>query len=302
MPKFQKKNSEVITPLDLRVSLKYRDTKRLRYFRPLNWSGRIVAGPRSEIEEILVLEEAKKPGVYFLIGENPETCNKKVYIGQSTTPKNRIRQHLRKKDFWTEVVLVVCMMGDYTEGHMKYLEGRLIEEAKKANRFEVENGPRSGSPLSSGDKRTMEEFFKTIKESLPLVSEDFLTPEDVGMMSDVFKLTIKGLTAQGRATSGGGFIVFKNSQAVADERPSVIPIKKKFILDRRDKLVNSGTLVRENGCFTFKEDTKFDSPTAAAEVIYAGTAQGPEVWKDKDKNSLKARGWIDTRKQRRCKP
>ena len=46
-----------------------------------NWTGKAVAGPRSQIEEILKRQEANSPGVYFLTGVNPETGNNKVYIG-----------------------------------------------------------------------------------------------------------------------------------------------------------------------------------------------------------------------------
>ncbi|MBU8912280.1 MAG: DUF4357 domain-containing protein [Desulfobacterales bacterium] len=39
-----------------------------------NWTGKAVAGPRSQIEDILKRVEADNPGVYFLTGINPETA------------------------------------------------------------------------------------------------------------------------------------------------------------------------------------------------------------------------------------
>ena len=36
------------------------------------WTGKGLAGPRSQLEDILNREEAGKPGVYFLSGVNPE--------------------------------------------------------------------------------------------------------------------------------------------------------------------------------------------------------------------------------------
>jgi len=38
-----------------------------------NWTGKAVAGPRSQLEDMLKREEATKPGVYFLAGVNPES-------------------------------------------------------------------------------------------------------------------------------------------------------------------------------------------------------------------------------------
>jgi hypothetical protein len=59
-----------------------------------NWTGKAIAGPRSQIEDILTREEAGKPGVYFLTGINPETGRERVYIGEAEIIKNRIKaQH-----------------------------------------------------------------------------------------------------------------------------------------------------------------------------------------------------------------
>jgi hypothetical protein len=48
-----------------------------------NWTGKAVAGPRSQLEEMLKRDEATKPGVYFLSGVNPESGRDRVYIGEA---------------------------------------------------------------------------------------------------------------------------------------------------------------------------------------------------------------------------
>jgi hypothetical protein len=48
------------------------ESKRLRTAELSNWTGKAVAGPRSELESVLAREESQKSGVYFLTGNDPE--------------------------------------------------------------------------------------------------------------------------------------------------------------------------------------------------------------------------------------
>jgi hypothetical protein len=57
----------------IKLFLAHGDAKRLRTAELLNWSGKAVAGPRSELDGVLGREEAEKSGVYFLIGTDPES-------------------------------------------------------------------------------------------------------------------------------------------------------------------------------------------------------------------------------------
>lgn len=68
-----------------------------------NWTGKAIAGPRSQIEDILKRDEAAKPGVYFLAGVNPEAGKDRVYIGEAEIIRNRIKGHL-DRDFWNTIV------------------------------------------------------------------------------------------------------------------------------------------------------------------------------------------------------
>ena len=57
----------------IKLFLVYGDPKRLRTAELSNWSGKAVAGPRSEVEGLLEREESQQPGVYLLTGSEPET-------------------------------------------------------------------------------------------------------------------------------------------------------------------------------------------------------------------------------------
>ena len=51
----------------IKLFLVYGDPKRLRTAELSNWTGKAIAGPRSELDGLLARDEATKPGVYFLI-------------------------------------------------------------------------------------------------------------------------------------------------------------------------------------------------------------------------------------------
>ena len=90
----------------LKIFLVFGDPKRLRTAELSNWTGKAVAGPRSEIERILSREESESSGVYFLTGINPDTNKRAVYIGEAESIRDRIKGHLGK-DFWNHIVFFI---------------------------------------------------------------------------------------------------------------------------------------------------------------------------------------------------
>jgi hypothetical protein len=65
-----------------------------------------------------------------------QSDNPTAYIGESENVRKRLKQHL-EKEFWVEAIAFVSKDEDLTGSHTRYLEGRLIEEATKAGRFEL---------------------------------------------------------------------------------------------------------------------------------------------------------------------
>lgn len=82
-----------------------------------------------------------------------------------------------------------------------------------------------------------------------------------------------------------GFVVFKGSTAVLQDRPSAE--KYPYVLNLRHRLIEEGALKEENGLFVFMKDLEFTSPSAAAAVIHGGSANGLTAWKDDNGNTLK---------------
>ncbi|MEO7863255.1 MAG: DUF4357 domain-containing protein [Nitrospirales bacterium] len=60
-----------------------------------------------------------------------------------------------------------------------------------------------------------------------------------------------------------------------------------YTLVQRNQFIADGTLIKKDGFFVFTKEAEFSSPSAAAVVIYGGTANGLAAWKTKDGKSLK---------------
>jgi hypothetical protein len=253
-----------------------------------NWSGKAIAGPRSELDELLRRDESQQAGVYLLTGTDPETGKAAVYIGEAECIKNRMKDHLNK-DFWNQTVFFVSKDENLTKSHIRYLEGRLIQEALKINRSIVTNSQGSGAKLPESDREDMEVFLGKVSQLLPVLGVELLVPVASKTKSGVGKqellhCEIKGMKAKGYLVPNG-FLVSKGSQAVSTERPSVE--KYPWPRNMRQQLLQDGALVDKKTWFEFTKDVEFSSPSAAAAVIHGGHANGLTAWKNSRGRTLK---------------
>lgn len=271
----------------IKIFLVHGDAKRLRTAELSNWTGKALAAPRNEFDGLLARDEAQASGIYFLTGVDAENDRAAVYIGEAESIRDRLKSHL-EKDFWNHVIFFVSKDENLTKAHIRYLEGRLIEQAKEVGRATVTNSQGSGAKLPESDREDMEIFLEKVHQLLPALGADFLVPTTVHHAVKVKQSTllceIKGLRATG-IQSATGFVVFKGSQAVAEERPAAH--KYPWVINSRKRLIEDGVLVLENGVLVFSRDTEFPSPSTAAAVVHGGTANGLVAWKSKDGKTLK---------------
>lgn len=271
----------------IKIFLVHGDPKRLRTAGLSNWTGQAVAGPRSEFESVLARDESLKSGVYFLTGIDPETGENTVYVGEAESIRDRIKGHL-DKDFWNHVVFFTSTDETLTKAHIRYLEGRLIEQAKQAGRAQVKNSQNSGSRLPESDREDMEIFLEKIHQLLPVLGVEVLVPTTLNAIGvaerESLLCEIKGLKATGHLTPNG-IVVLAGSQAVLTERPS--SQKYPWALNMRQKLKDDGVLAVKQDHLLFVRDAEFSSPSAAAAVIHGGQANGLTSWKNKNGKTLK---------------
>src|SRR6266480_3840173 len=80
----------------IKIFLVNGEPKRLRTAELSNWTGKAVAGPRSELDGVLAREEAAKSGVYFLSGADSDSGKSAVYVGEAESIRERLRGHTRQ--------------------------------------------------------------------------------------------------------------------------------------------------------------------------------------------------------------
>jgi len=252
-----------------------------------NWTGKAVAGPRSQLDEILKRDEASKPGVYFLSGVNPISGSDRVYIGEAENIRSRVKSHT-DRDFWKSIVFFVSKDENLTKAHIKYLEGKLITAAQTAGRYELENSQSSGAHLPESDAADMDSFYSRMEQLLPILGQDFLKPlakfEPATLAEETLVCELKGCRAWGRRTDSG-FVVLAGSEAVSSERPSTS--KYPYAGKLRTNLIESGVVEVNEGKLVFLEDFEFSSPSAAASVVHGGQANGLTSWKNSAGLTLK---------------
>ena len=78
----------------IKLFLPHGDAKRLRVCEVSNWTGKALAAPRTELDDLLAREEAENSGVYFLFGSDPELGDLLVYIGEAEVVRDRLKQRV----------------------------------------------------------------------------------------------------------------------------------------------------------------------------------------------------------------
>ena len=205
----------------------------------INWTGRLVSAPRSDLGQLLQRDEAKGPGVYLLLGDDPAAVEQlRCYIGETDALVDRLREHhsLRGKEFWTRVVIISSKDDNLTKAHIKHLEARLIAIAGQARRCTLDNGTAPGlPPLPEADVSDMEYFIEQLPIALPVLVVNVLrvaaaeppaptTPRD-DVRSPIFELAIpkRGIRARAQQIDGEFTVLAGSGGRIGEREREVLP-------------------------------------------------------------------------------
>lgn len=269
-------------PATIKIFLARGNPDALRTAEISNWTGKAIAAPRTELKELLDREELHNPGVYILLGTDPQSSDPVLYIGEAESVARRIRGH-SERDFWSSAIAFVSKDENLTKSHSKYLESKLIEKADKVGRARLMNTVTSRSKLPESDLAEMDVFLHNIYQLLPILGVSYFRTreEQTATEKELLYCKIKGLVAKGKR-SPTGFVVFKGSQAVARHRPSATTMKTK-----REQLRASGVLRPKGNYLVFTKDFEFGSPSTAGGIIRGGNTNGLIQWRNAEGKSLK---------------
>lgn len=272
----------------------------IRYAELVNWTGHAIACPRNRLNELKNWPESFKPGVYFLFEGRFGNSKPVAYIGESENVAQRLTNHDRNKDFWSEVVIFTSKDENLTKAHIKYLESALVCLSKNADRYELENGntpPESSLPRA--DRDAMVEFVENVRMVLgtlgysilePILkpknlSENIIGSSDLSESENVLRnlfFTVNSLSAQGAVTDEG-FVLKKGSQLSKNNSESM-PGKLSTI---KEKLFVDGVLKDEGTHFVASEDILFNSSSYAAAMVAGTSRSGPQSWKTATGKTIK---------------
>jgi hypothetical protein len=256
-----------------------------------NWTGKALKIPRKKIKESSDRPELENTGIYILFGKSDKSENKELaYIGEAEGVYNRLNDHLARKDFWNEALVFMSKDENLNKAHIKYLESRLHEIAKKVNRYDLENGNiPTRSTISESDRAEMEEFLENIKLLVNALGykifEELRKDQTVEeQINNTFYIdAARGANAKGQMTNEG-FVVLKDSE-IATSPTSAFP---QNLIKLRQSLIDDEVIVQVNNKLVFREDYLFSSPSAAAAVVMGRNANGLTEWRLKDGRILKA--------------
>lgn len=262
-----------------------------------NWTGVAYKIPRTELDKCKEREDLKWSGIYFLFGEEDDTGESLVYVGQAGSRKNgegilhRLLEHTRnaKKDYWSEVVVLTTSNNSFGPTEISFLENRFCELAKFANRYVVknENSPNGGN-ITEEKESEMEEFIDQatllIRTLGYKVFDKIITKtvEEGGDGLELFltrttKKSDKVLKAQCVRTKDG-FTVLKGSVIEIIDSPAMDKMGK--VKRERDSAA-----IDQNGILL--KDVTFSSPSYAAVFVIGNSANGQTEWKTKEGKTLK---------------
>ncbi|MFF5036613.1 GIY-YIG nuclease family protein [Nocardia salmonicida] len=265
----------------------------------MNWTGHVVAAPRSDLAALLKRPEATRTGIYILLGDDPNSLGGQMaYIGEGDDVSKRLYQHARPedrngKDFWDRAIVLTSKDTNLTKAHARYLESRFITLAVQANRARLTNG--TAPPpivLPEADVSDMEYFIEQAKIVLPVLGVNlFRSPRAISVGSNpetaeprtdspLFEMAVKkfGITATAQEVDGE-FTVIEGSRArlawAGDESHSYVGL--------REKLEHDGTLVPtpDGSAMRFTRNHVFASPSAAAAIVAGRAANGRKDWQVK---------------------
>ena len=251
-----------------------------------NWSGKAYKIPRIKIKECSDRDDLTSTGVYLLFGKDDDGKDQ-VYIGEAESILKRLNQQLTQKEFWNEAIVFISKDENLNKAHIKYLENRLHDIAKAANRYKVDNSViPTQSSISESDRAEMEEFIEYIKMLVNTLGHKLFDEKrefkPKQKEATFFIKAARGADGLGEPTSDG-FVVLKGSKAAST---TVNSMTSSFIA-LRQKLINETVLIDKGEYFEFSDDYIFSSPSTAAAMVMGRNANGLTEWRNREGKTLK---------------
>lgn len=252
-----------------------------------------------EIADLSKIEEMDRPCLYLLVDEG-----RKAYIGQTTSFRVRVKDHLGKKRWWTRAYVFVSGSNQYDQASITYLEYLAIHEGLATGAYDLsENGQRPTKPiLQEGDSSDYDEIFEEIKFFLEYercfvfvkpevntkpeepLQQKVVVPQPAAKEYPLFFLrhTNHTCVARGYPLNDGtkSFVVLKGSEISVKESNTKGG-------SARVEMLKHCTLCGDEK-YVLNEDLVFKTPSGASGACFGQSSNGYEVWKTEAGVTLKS--------------
>ena len=252
-----------------------------------------------EIADLSKIEEMDRPCLYLLVDEG-----RKAYIGQTTSFRVRVKDHLGKKRWWTRAYVFVSGSNQYDQASITYLEYLAIHEGLATGSYDLsENGQKPTRPiLQEGDSSDYDEIFEEIKFFLEYercfvfvkpevnaqadapLQKEVIIPQPVAKDYPVFCLNHTNHTcvARGYPLNDGtnSFVVLKGSEISVKESNTKGG-------SARVEMLKHCTLYGDEK-YVLNEDLVFKTPSGASGACLGRSSNGYDVWKTEAGVTLKS--------------
>ena len=271
----------------------------LRLLERMGWTGSFLAFARADYPSVRGRDEVSRTGVYVLIGPDPDgRRTQRIYVGEADKIRVRLDAHQTERDFWTHGYVLTTKDDSLNKAHVRYLEARLLELARKADNAVLDNGT-TPVPirLSEPEIAEMETYLDNVLPLFALVALNVFEPAEESVAAErsidtpvepfadesaarlYFNSQLTTAEGEDRAR---GFLVIEGALGRREKKVMVRGYEQ-----LRDRLLQEGILVEEGEHVRLTRSQLFDSPSAAASVLSGGNKNGRTEWRDAGGNTLK---------------
>lgn len=238
--------------------------------------------PRSKLNYAASRNEVNNVGMYFLIGSPEEEAKPPLYVGEAEDCLTRLQQQNKSRDFWDVALVVVSKTKYFTKTHIKFLEWYCYSEAEKAGRYRLENSSVPTKPfVSESIEADLLDNFDAIKILTSTLGYPIFDQIKKPEKKDILICEGKDAYAEGEYTEDG-LIVFTGSRCNLEETRTA----GSWVIAMRQRLIQDKILVRDGIVYKFTANHIFSSPSSAAAIVLARSANGWIEWKYKDGRTL----------------
>lgn len=239
---------------------------------------------RLYLPNVLKEENSSNYAIYFLFDDSDN--DPIVYIGQSTNGSIRIKDHVKKKEFWSFCIMVVSDNNSFDKSAIDYLEYHFIHKFKNTV-YKLENiDNRNTQPsVNVFQKSTYDNYCNQIGFMLEANGIDFLEKKNSKEKDFQFFEASKGIKSKLYVKDDVFFLTKDSIISMPIESSKEWNDDGRFYKShsyRFNELVIDGkakTIENSPSKAILLEDIPFKSPSAAAEITSGYAENGWLFWK-----------------------